>query len=42
MIWTGFRPSDDACRYNYLIPDEMMAVVALGDLAEIEKTSTAI
>ncbi len=38
MIWTGFRPSDDACRFNYLIPDEMMAVVALGDLAEIEKT----
>lgn len=38
MIWTGFRPSDDACRFNYLIPDEMMAVVALGDLAEIERT----
>jgi len=38
MIWTGFRPSDDACVYNYLIPSEMMAVVALGDLAEIERT----
>ncbi len=38
MIWTGFRPSDDACQYNYLIPSEMMAVVALGDLDEIERT----
>ena len=37
MIWTGFRPSDDACKYNYLIPSEMMAVVALGDLDEIER-----
>ncbi|MGH7707866.1 MAG: glycoside hydrolase family 125 protein [Vulcanimicrobiaceae bacterium] len=37
MIWTGFRPSDDACQYNYLIPSEMMAVVALGDLEEIER-----
>ncbi|HMD03401.1 MAG TPA: glycoside hydrolase family 125 protein [Candidatus Baltobacteraceae bacterium] len=38
MIWTGFRPSDDACNYNYLIPSEMMAVVALGDFEEIERT----
>ena len=37
MIWTGFRPSDDACKYNYLIPSEMMAVVALGELEEIER-----
>jgi uncharacterized protein len=36
MIWTGFRPSDDACEYNFLIPAEMFAVVALGDMAEIE------
>ena len=36
MIWTGFRPSDDACYYNFLIPSEMFAVVALGDMAEIE------
>ena len=33
MIWTGFRPSDDACEYNFLIPSEMFAVVALGDMA---------
>ena len=38
MIWTGFRPSDDACYYNYLIPSEMFAVVALGDMAEIERS----
>ncbi len=37
MIWSGFRPSDDACTYPYLIPSEMMAVVALGDLEEIER-----
>ena len=36
MIWTGFRPSDDACEYNFLIPSEMFAVVALGDMSEIE------
>ncbi len=37
MIWSGFRPSDDACYYNYLIPSNMMAVVALGDMAQIER-----
>jgi meiotically up-regulated gene 157 (Mug157) protein len=35
MIWTGFRPSDDPCVYNYMIPDEMMAVQALSALSEI-------
>ena len=29
MSWSGFRPSDDACEYGYLIPANMMAVVAL-------------
>jgi len=37
MIWTGFRPSDDACYYNFLIPSEMFIVVALGDMAQIER-----
>jgi meiotically up-regulated gene 157 (Mug157) protein len=23
MTWSGFRPSDDACRYGYLIPSNM-------------------
>lgn len=30
MTWSGFRPSDDACRFGYLIPSNMMAYVALG------------
>ena len=29
MTWSGFRPSDDRCKYNYLIPANMMCVVAM-------------
>lgn len=36
MIWTGFRPSDDAAKYGYNIPDEMFAVVTLAELQEFE------
>lgn len=36
MVWTGFRPSDDPAQYGYNVPDNMFAVVALTDLAEIE------
>lgn len=25
MTWSGFRPSDDACRYGYLIPSNLFA-----------------
>ncbi|GFZ88809.1 glycosyl hydrolase [Paenibacillus marchantiophytorum] len=35
MTWSGFRPSDDACTYGYLIPSNMFAVVVLGYIAEI-------
>lgn len=35
MTWSGFRPSDDCCTFGYLIPSNMMAVVALGYAAEI-------
>lgn len=35
MTWSGFRPSDDCCDYGYLIPSNMMAVVALQYAEEI-------
>ena len=35
MTWSGFRPSDDACVFGYLIPSNMFAVVALGYVEEI-------
>ncbi|ALS02017.1 glycosyl hydrolase [Enterococcus silesiacus] len=35
MTWSGFRPSDDACRYGYLVPSNMFAVVILGYIEEI-------
>ena len=34
MTWSGFRPSDDACKYGYLIPANMFAVTVLGFIAE--------
>ena len=33
MVWSGFRPSDDACTYGYLVPANMFAVVVLGHIA---------
>jgi len=35
MTWSGFRPSDDACKYGYLVPSNMFAVVILGYIEEI-------
>lgn len=35
MTWSGFRPSDDACTYGYLVPSNMFASVVLGYLEEI-------
>ncbi len=37
MTWSGFRPSDDACTFGYLIPSNMFAVVVLGYMAEIAR-----
>jgi len=34
MTWSGFRPSDDSCKYGYLIPSNMFAVVVLGYMNE--------
>ncbi|MBC1649753.1 glycoside hydrolase family 125 protein [Listeria booriae] len=38
MLWSGFRPSDDACEYGYLIPSNMFAVVVLDYAKEIMET----
>lgn len=38
MTWSGFRPSDDACKYGYLIPANMFATVVLGYMAEIAQS----
>ena len=37
LIFSGFRPSDDACVYGYLIPSNMQASVCLGHMAEIAR-----
>lgn len=35
MTWSGFRPSDDACTYHYLVPSNMFAAVVMGYLERI-------
>ncbi|NLI89616.1 MAG: glycoside hydrolase family 125 protein [Epulopiscium sp.] len=35
LTWSGFRPSDDACIFGYLIPSNMFAVVVLEYVEEI-------
>lgn len=37
MIWSGFRPSDDACEFHYNIPANMFAVVSLRQMKDIAK-----
>ena len=37
MTWSGFRPSDDACTYGYLVPANMFAVVILRQMAEMAR-----
>ena len=35
LTWSGFRPSDDACIYGYLIPSNMLVSVVMDNLREI-------
>lgn len=35
LIWSGFRPSDDACDFHFNIPSNMFAAVTLRQLQEI-------
>lgn len=35
LIFSGFRPSDDACVYGYFIPGNMFAAVVLDQIGEI-------
>jgi uncharacterized protein len=35
MVWSGFRPSDDACTFGYNIPANMFAVTALARLGTL-------
>ena len=35
MTWSGFRPSDDACTFGYLIPANAFATVILQHIQEI-------
>jgi meiotically up-regulated gene 157 (Mug157) protein len=38
LVWSGFRPSDDACTYGYLIPSNMFLAVILQYISEIMHT----
>ncbi len=35
LVWSGFRPSDDTCKYHYHIPDNMFLVSVLNKLTSI-------
>lgn len=37
MTWCGFRPSDDACEYGYLVPSNLFAVRALESAAVLAR-----
>ncbi|MHC9532168.1 glycoside hydrolase family 125 protein [Dellaglioa sp. L3N] len=38
MVWSGFRPSDDACQYGYHIPGNSYIVCVLDELLTLSKT----
>ena len=39
MTWSGFRPSDDACEYGYLIPSNFFAVRAMEAARKLAKAA---
>lgn len=41
LIWSGFRPSDDACTYGYLIPANLFAAEVLGYVVKIAELCKA-
>jgi len=41
LIHSGFRPSDDACIFPFLVPSNLFAQLALQQLAEIHETVLA-
>jgi meiotically up-regulated gene 157 (Mug157) protein len=41
LIHSGFRPSDDACIFPFLVPSNLFAVAALEQLREIHTTALA-
>lgn len=34
LVWSGYRPSDDPCRYGYFIPGNMFVAVVMRSLEE--------
>ena len=40
LIFSAFRPSDDATTFGFLVPSNMFAIVSLRQLAEISKKVT--
>ena len=37
MTWSGFRPSDDKCKYGYLVPSNIHAAAGLERVLELNK-----
>jgi uncharacterized protein len=37
MSWSGFRPSDDACRFGFNVPGNAFATTALANIEEIAR-----
>lgn len=40
MVWSGFRPSDDACLYGYHIPGNCYIVTVLDELISLSDTQS--